>query len=71
MLKNILLQFTDLYNMTCVYCREQDKLSVCIKTTPSCIKKNEIETLLLRLNAYDLTLNFRIYFPSKVSSQNS
>ena len=34
MLKNILLQFTDRYN-TCVYCRIEDKLSVCIKTTPS------------------------------------
>ena len=33
------LQFTDLYNMTCVYCREEDKLSVCIKTTHSCFQK--------------------------------
>ena len=43
MLKNILLQFTDLYNMTCVYCREEDKLSVCIKTTPSCIQKKKLK----------------------------
>ena len=42
MLKNILLQFTDLYNMTCVYCRvEEDKFSLCTKTTPSCIQKKE------------------------------
>ena len=57
MLKNILLQFTDLYNMTRVYSREEDKLYVCIKTTPSCIQKNN-KTLLLRLNTHDLTLNF-------------
>ena len=65
MLKNILLQFTDLYNMTCVYCREEDKLSVCIKWTPSCFQKKEIKTLLLRLNMYVLTSNFRIFFPLK------
>ena len=69
MLKNILLQFTDPYNMTCVYCREEDKLFVCIKTTLYSQKK--IKTLYLRLNAYDLTSNFWIYFPSKVSSHNS
>ena len=33
--------FTDLYKMTCVYCREEDRLSVCIKATPSCIKKKK------------------------------
>ena len=43
MLKNIILQFTDLYNMTCVYCRVEDKLSVCIKATPSCIQKNKLK----------------------------
>ena len=69
MLKNILLQFTDLYNMICVYCREEDKLFLCIKTTPSCIhKKKSNKTLLLRLVTYDLTSNFWIYFPSKVLS---
>ena len=36
-----LLQFTDLYNMTCVYCRVEDNLSACIKTTASCIKKKK------------------------------
>ena len=25
--------------MTCVYCKEEDKFSVCIKVTPSCIQK--------------------------------
>ena len=43
MLKNILLQFTDLYNMTCVYCREEDKLFECIETTPSCIQKKKLK----------------------------
>ena len=33
--------------------------------------KKEIKTLLLRLNAYDLTSNFRIYVSSKISSHNS
>ena len=43
MLKIILLQFTDLYSMTYVYCRVKDKLSVCIKTTPSSIQKNKLK----------------------------
>ena len=29
--------------MTCVYCREEVKLSVCIKTTPSCIQKKKLK----------------------------
>ena len=41
MLKNI--QFTDIYNMTCVYCRVEDKFSVCIKTTPSCIQIKKLK----------------------------
>ena len=43
MLKNILLQFTELYNLTCVYCRVEDKLSIYIKTAPSCIQKNKLK----------------------------
>ena len=43
MVKNILLQFTDLHNMTCVYCREEDQLSVYIKTTPTCVQKKELK----------------------------
>ena len=42
-----LLQFTDLYNMTCVYCRVEDNLSACIKTTASCIKKKKKKKLKL------------------------
>ena len=41
MLKKMLLQFTDLYNITCVYCRVGDKLSVCLKAKPSCIRKKK------------------------------
>ena len=41
MLKNMVLQFTDLFNMTCVYCRVEARLSVIIKTTPSCIHKKK------------------------------
>ena len=33
--------------MTCVYCRVEDKLSVCIKTIPMYSKKKEIKALLL------------------------
>ena len=43
MLKNILLQFTDLYDMTCVNCRVEDKLSVYMKTAPSCIQKKKLK----------------------------
>ena len=57
-----LLQFPDLYNMTCVYCRAEDKLSVCIKTTHSCIQKEIKQTLFLRLNTYGLISNLCIYF---------
>ena len=71
MLKNILLQFTDLYIMTCMYCREEDKLPVCIKTTRSCIQKKK-----LRLCFYVWT---RMAWPqisestfySKIPSHNS
>ena len=42
MLKNILLQFIELYNMTYAYYRIEDKLSVYMKTkTPSCIPKKK------------------------------
>ena len=41
------LQFTELYNMTCMYCRVEDKLSVCIKTkTPSCIPNKKLRLLI-------------------------
>ena len=53
MLKNILLHFIDLYNMTCVYCRKEDKLSVCIKTTPSCIQKKKLKLYFCMWMQYD------------------
>ena len=43
MLKNILLQLNDLYNMMCMYGRVEDKLSVCIKATPSCIQEKKLK----------------------------
>ena len=66
MLKNILLQFTDLHNITWMYCREEDKLSVCIKTTPSFIQKKEIKTLLFAFQQLLLYLEFmNLRFPIK------
>ena len=53
-----------------MYCRVEDKLSVCIKTTPSCFKK-EIKTLLLRLSTFNLPRISESTFPSKISSYNS
>ena len=46
MLKNILVQFTELYNMTCVFYKVEGKLIECLKTTtPSCIPKKESKIL--------------------------
>ena len=42
MLKNILLEFTELYNMRCMYFGVEDKLFVYIKTILSCIQKREL-----------------------------
>ena len=44
MLKNIPLEFNDLYNMTCAYYGVEDKLPVWIKTTPGFVqKKNKLK----------------------------
>ena len=71
MLKNILLQFTDLYNMTHVYCREEDKLSVCIKTTPSCIQKKKLKLCFCVWTRMTWPRISESTFPSKISSHNS
>ena len=71
MLKNMALQFTDLFNMTCVYCRVEDRLSVIIKTTPSCIKKKKKETLLLVWTRMAWPWIPEFTFPSKISSHKS
>ena len=62
MLKKILLQLTDLYNMTCVYYRV-----VCMYQSNCQL----VLALVLRLNTYDKTSHFRIYFSSKMSSRDS
>ena len=54
MLKNVLLQFIDLYKLMYVYCRKEDKLYASKQLTVI-FKKKKIKTLLLYLNTYDLT----------------
>ena len=71
MLKNILLQLTDLYTMTCVYCREEDKLSVCIKTTPSCIQEKKLKLCFGVWTHMIWPWTFESFFRSKISSHNS
>ena len=70
MLKNILLPFTDLYSMTCVYCREENKLSVSIKTTPSCIQKKKLKLCFCVWTPMTWPRIFKSTFPSKISSHN-
>ena len=65
-----LLQFTDLYNMTCVYCRVQDKLSVCIKTTPSCIQKKRLELCFCIWTRITWSRISESTFPSKILTHN-
>ena len=71
MLKNILLQFIDLCNMTCVYCRVKDKLCVCIKTTPSCIQKKKLKLCFCVWTRMTWPRISESTFPSKISSHNS
>ena len=68
MLKNILLQFTDLYNMTCAYGREEDKLSACIETTPSCIHKKKSKLCFCVKTRMTWPWISESTFPSKISS---
>ena len=71
MLKNKLLQFNDFYNMTCVYWREEDKLSVCNKTTPSCIPKKKLKFCFCIWTRMTWPLTSKSTFPSKISLHNS
>ena len=71
MLKNMLLQFTDLYNMTCVYCRVEDKLCVFIKTTSSCIQKKKLKVCFCAWTRMTWPRISESTFPSKISSHNS
>ena len=68
MLKNILLQFIDLCNMTCVYCRVKNKLCVCIKTTPSCIHKKKLKLCFCVSTRITSTRISESLFPSKIST---
>ena len=57
--------------MACVYCREEDKLSVCIKTTPSCIQKNKLKLCFCVWTRMTWPRISKSTFPSKISSHNS
>ena len=70
-MKNILLQFTELYNMTCVYCREEDKLFVCIKTTPSCIQKKKLKLCFCVWTRMTWLRISESFFTSKILSHKS
>ena len=71
MLKKILLQFTELYNLTCVYCRVEDKLSIYIKTTSSCIQKKKLKLRFCVWTHMTWPRIFESTFPFKISSYNS
>ena len=53
----------------CVYCREKDKLSVCIKTTPSCIRKKKLKLCVWTCMTWPRISEST--FPSKMSSHIS
>ena len=65
------LQFTNLCNMTCVYCRVEDKLSVCIKTTPSCIQKKRLKLGFCVWARMTWSRISESTFPSKILSHKS
>ena len=72
MMKNILLQFTELYNMNCVYCREEDRLSVCIKTkTPNCLPKKKSKLCICVGTPMTWPQISESPFPSRIPSHNS
>ena len=51
----------------CMYCREEEKLSVCIKTTPSCIHKKKSKLwfcIWTRMTWPQISKSF--FFPSKI-----
>ena len=66
-----ILQFSDLYNMTCVHCRLVDKLSVFIKTTPSCIQKKRLQLCFCVWTRMTWSWISESTFPSKIPSHNS
>ena len=62
---------TDLYHMTCVYCREEDKLSACIETTSSCIHKKKLKICFCVWTRMTWPRISKSTFPSKISFHNS
>ena len=70
-LKNILLQFSDLYNMTCVYSREEDKMYVWIETTPSYIQKKTLKLCFCVWTRMTWPQTSKSTFPCKISSHSS
>ena len=57
--------------MTCVYCRVQNKFSVCIKTTSSCIQKKKLKLCFCIWTRMTWPRISESTFPSKISSHNS
>ena len=57
--------------MTCVYYREEDKLSVYIKTTPSYIQKNKLKLCFSVWTHMAWPQFSEFTFPSKISSHSS
>ena len=57
--------------MTRVYCREEDELSVSIKTTPSCIQKKKLKLCFCVWTLMTWPQIFESTFPSKISSHIS
>ena len=52
-----------------MYCREEDKLSICIKTTPSCIQKKKLKFCIWTCMIWPWISEST--FPSKMSSHIS
>ena len=72
MLKNILLQFTELYNIMYVYCRAENKLFVCIKTkTPSSVPKKKLKLCICVWTPMTWPQIYESTFPFKFPSHNS
>ena len=71
MLKNILVEFTELYDMTFMYFGVEDKLFVYIKTIPSCIQKRELKLCFCLWTCVAWPRISESTFHSKISFQNS
>ena len=54
-----------------MYCKEEDKLPVCIKTTPSCIQKKKLKLCNCVWTRMTWPRIYESFFTSKISSYNS